>query len=491
MVAWAYTGNLVTALTSVFNASLIAARELFSVFLIIALMTALLGSLRHMGADIRMVAPFKRVMFNGPVAFVMLALVTYLISLFFWPTPAIPLVGTILIPAAVVAGLPAMGAVVAIAIAGQGMALSSDYIIQVAPGISARAAGVDIEQVADKALALSLVTGVTALILGYLAIRRHIVRPDPGLLLFWEEGKTLADPKRLDKAGEQHGSLSGGTVRTRAFAEPGGTGAVAGGEPCDEQDGERGAPAGPRPAILGDRSHTWARVFAVAVPFTFASIIVFMALSKFADFRPSLEGGEGAALVGGVASVLLLFTTLAGAGRNFMTAASDHVTEGLVFAFRAMGTVLPIAGFFFIGNGATAAAILGQAGGDATPGFLFDLVGVASTAIPESPVLAAFGLLLLGMVTGADGSGFSGLPLTGAVAGALGPTVGINTATLAAIGQMGAIWTGGGTLVPWSSLIAVAGFARVPVLEAVRTLFFPVVVGLVVSTLVAVLLLGR
>ena len=92
------------------------------------------------------------------------------------------------------------------------------------------------------------------------------------------------------------------------------------------------------------------------------------------------------------------------------------------------------------------------------------------------------------MITGIDGSGFAGLPLTGALAGALAPGAGLAATTLAAVGQMGAVWTGGGTLVAWSSLIAVTGFARVPVLEAVRVLFVPVILGLGLSTVAAVLI---
>src|SRR5690606_37508954 len=98
------------------------------------------------------------------------------------------------------------------------------------------------------------------------------------------------------------------------------------------------------------------------------------------------------------------------------------------------------------------------------------------------------GILIIGMITGLDGSGFSGLPLTGALAGPLGATMGMDPATLAAIGQMGAIWVGGGTLIAWSSLVAVAGFAKVPVLELVRKCFFPVVIGLFISTVVAIII---
>lgn len=58
-------------------------------------------------------------------------------------------------------------------------------------------------------------------------------------------------------------------------------------------------------------------------------------------------------------------------------------------------------------------------------------------------------------------------------------------ATLAAIAQNGASWTGGGTLVIWSSLIVVAGLTGVPVVDLARRLFIPVVTGLVVATAIA------
>jgi hypothetical protein len=69
----------------------------------------------------------------------------------------------------------------------------------------------------------------------------------------------------------------------------------------------------------------------------------------------------------------------------------------------------------------------------------------------------------------------------------MAPVSAMDSATLAAIGQMGAIWTGGGTLIAWSSLIAVAGFARVSVLDLVRVLTPPVLIGLAVSTTAATL----
>jgi hypothetical protein len=66
-------------------------------------------------------------------------------------------------------------------------------------------------------------------------------------------------------------------------------------------------------------------------------------------------------------------------------------------------------------------------------------------------------------------------------------SAGIDPGTLAAIGQMGSVWTGGGTLIAWSSLVAVAGFCGVSVLELARKNFIPVMTGLVVATLAAIL----
>jgi hypothetical protein len=467
LVSLAYSGSVISGLESVFNGSLTAAKELFNIFLVIALMTSLLNALKALRSDIRMVEPFRRVMKNGHVAYVVLAVVTYFISLFFWPTPAVPLVGAILLPAAILAGLPAMGAAVAIAIAGQGMALSSDYVIRVAPGISAKAAGAGVAMnvVADRALVLSLITGVIALVLGYLAVRRTIVLPSAQLLVRWEAGATLG-----------HNPASG-TFDKAALAQA---------APHEPLVGDKAVAA--ELHALSPRKEKWSKVFALVTPLAFLAIILAMILPKFVAGMPEIKGGDAAALVGGTATVLLVLGTLACEPRRFLDITADHIIDGFVFAFRAMGAVLPIAGFFFVGGADTAGAILGVAAGAKAPSLLFELVQAAQAWIPHNHFFVAFGVLIVGMITGVDGSGFAGLPLTGALSGALGPTTGIDPATLCAVGQMGAVWTGGGTLIAWSSLIAVTGFARVPVLEAVRILFWPVILGLIASTILAVLI---
>src|SRR5690625_3036785 len=436
LVCLFYSSSVGIALQSTFNASLVAASSLFDIFLIIAVMTALLKGLKDLGADEKMILPFQQEMRNGHISFLVLVVVTYAISMFFWPTPAVPLVGAILIPVAVRSGLSPIGAGVAISLAGQGMALSSDYIIQIAPTLSAAPSDLSVSMVSDRGLILSIITGVIAIGLAYLMLRKQIQKPSEDHLRKWEEEGT--DDSNVDD------------------------------EPAELTTVEKIRKA---------------KIFAILVPVIFLIIVAYMIYAKFTAVT-DIEGGEGAALIGGGALLILLAAAFTHDRKRALERVSNHIIEGLVFAFKAMGIVLPIAGFFFLGNDETAVQILGV---EESPAFLFDLILAGEQFIPAQGVLAAFGILLVGMITGLDGSGFSGLPLTGALAGPLGSTMGIDPTTLAAIGQMGAIWVGGGTLVAWSSLVAVAGFAKVPLLELVRKSFIPVVLGLFISTIFAVI----
>jgi hypothetical protein len=419
-----------------------------------------------------MVEPFRAVMKDGHTAYFVLAGITYVISLFFWPTPAVPLVSAVLLPAAIAAGLPPLGGALAIAIAGQGMALSSDYVIGVAPGISAKAAGaaVSAAAVADRALVLSLITGGVALVLGYFAIRKLIAKPDDRLLERWQAQSSNGELARIAEEGTfDKVEIARGTAGDQT--------------PLASQAQIDKALS----SIPGSREK-WSKIFAVVTPLAFLGVIVVMVLAKL-GIGHDLKGGDAAALVGGVAAVLMICASFVTDDlRKFLDVSADHVTEGFIFAFKAMGSVLPIAGFFFLGaEPGLSAPILGVPAAQA-PNLLFELVQAAQHWIPANQVFVSFGVLIAGMITGIDGSGFAGLPLTGSLSGALAPTVGLDPATLAAIGQMGAVWTGGGTLVAWSSLIAVAGFARVPVFQIVQTVMVPVLAGLVTSTISAVLI---
>jgi hypothetical protein len=446
LIGWIYHGNLISGFKTVYNANLTAAKELFTIFLIITFMVALLASLRDIGADRRMIAPIQKTIVNGHIAFVVLSVVTFLISLFFWPTPAVPLLGALLMPAAIRVGLPPIGAAMAVCLAGQGMALSSDYVMQVAPMLSAKGAGVATGAVADKAMVLSLIVGVVSLVGAYLMVRKGIRKVSAG-----------NSTSVLATAGVEQQMAPVGVAEAAMTTE-----------------------------TLSATDIKWSKILAAGVPIAMLAVMLVMILSKMGAGVGSFEGGDGAAFIGGVAVILLILSCTVFTRVKALDKINDHLTEGFVFAFRAMGPVIPIAGFFFLGNPDFSGAILGVA--EKAPAFLPDLVMSIQNHIPSNSFITAFGVLITGIIAGLEGSGFSGLPLTGSLSGALAPGVHMDPSVLAAIGQMGSVWSGGGTLIAWSSLVAVAGFAGVSAIDLARKNFIPVITGLVVATVLALII---
>lgn len=445
LVAAVYKGSIVGGFQAVFNANLVAAKELFSIFLIISLMIALLNALKGLGADQRLVIPIQKVMVNGHVSFLILFATTYFISLFFWPTPAVPLICALLVPAAVRAGVPVMVAAMVVVISGQGMALSSDYIIQVAPVISASAAGIDKAMITDKLMILSLITGFSALGMVYVSARKSLSK---------KTSEKQEDIKAREVLFEEMGELAA-TV---------------------EED-----------AVIVQRKEKWGRIFAIIVPLSMLVVMIYMFQTKLTG-GSGFEGTDGAAFIGGVATILLVLATIALNRIHALDQIAEHLTDGFVFAFKAMAPVIPIAGFFFMGSSDFTPGILSLGEDAAAPAFLFDMIQAGQVYIPQNSFFAGYGILLIGIITGLDGSGFSGLPLTGALSGALASGANIDASTMAAIGQMGAIWTGGGTIIAWSSLVAVAGFLKISPIELARRNFIPVMVSLLIATTVAIIL---
>lgn len=466
LTGWVYQGSVTTGLGAIFNAAIAGTRELLPIFIIIALVTAMLGAMRALGSDAIMIRPLRGLFRNGHISYVLLAVVTFLLSLAFWPTPVLPLIAAILLPAAVRAGLPLLGAALAIAIAGQGMALSSDYIMGVAPALSAEGADVPARLIADRATIIALIAGAVALAIVYLRDVRTKVRA-PG-------------------DGDDIGSAASGFAQDPDSPEPS-SGPIAG--PGGQADGGAlatlSAPAATDVEAAPGRK---ALLIAVAVPALFAGLLVFMLLGRFTTVIPDIDEGLGAPLVGGTAALALVAIALISNRKRWLDDVGEHFTEGIGFSFRTMGMVIPVAGFVYIGLADYSAGILGLPEGAEAPAFLFDAVGAVQDHIPAAPAFAAFAMLIVGMLIGLDGNGWPGLPFTGSLASTLGDGTS-DVATLAAIAQNGASWTGGGTLVIWSSLIVVAGLTGVSVMDLARRLFIPVVTGLVVATGIATVVL--
>lgn len=180
--------NIFGAITSVFNSFIVSLNELGPIILIIAIMVALSKALEANNAIQYMVRPFSRVIKNSNTAFFVTGFVMLVLSWFFWPTPAVALVGAVFLPVAMRAGLPAIGVAVALNLFGHGLALSTDFVIQGAPSITAGAAGVAVSYVINDGMILFWVMGIVTISMAFYTLKRDINKG-----MFREELKEFED----------------------------------------------------------------------------------------------------------------------------------------------------------------------------------------------------------------------------------------------------------------------------------------------------------
>jgi len=424
LVGFVSTGNAWRAMQVLFNALIAAGTEFLGLITVIGLVVAMSKAMGDVGSDYLIMRPAAKIMVNPDIAFWILGFIMLIVTLFIWPSPAVALIGAIMLPIAVRSGLSVMGAAVAMNIFGHGIGLSGDYVIQGAPAITAKAAGfASAAPIMSASLPLWLTMAIVTSILSYIYVKRDLARQ-----------KTEDEPHRL----------------------------------AYEKDDEK----------QKDRKFTSASYIGAAL------FVILFVIDVLLLLRYKLTGGDATALIGGTALVITSVIALLGFGSDSLEKITDYVREGFLFGMKVFAPVIVIGGFFFLGSESTAKAILGP---QAT-GLLSDLGIALSQAVPLSKIPVAFIQMIIGGITGLDGSGFSGLPLVGSLSQTFSTAIQVDKATLGALGQISAIWVGGGTIIPWG-IIPVAAIAGVDPNDLARKNFIPVVVGLIVTTIVAIVIL--
>lgn len=421
------------SVSGIFNSFIYAIKELIGTILIISIIVAMSRILIRTGINEVMIAPFARFMRTPTLAFWGIGLIMMVTSFFFWPSPAVALIGAVLLPVALRVGLPALGAAVAMNLFGHGIALSGDYIIQGAPKLTADAAGIGVSEVMQASIPLVIIMGLVTTVAAFWMMRRDMRTGK------WNDGLI----ERID----HQEAITGST---------------------DSNDN----------AVL---SLTSKRVLAIVIP-------VLYALNVVAMFAFNLQGGDATALVGGTSILIMLAVTMMTYRGKGLEKTTGYLIEGFLFGFRVFGPVIPIAAFFYLGDAGFFSLFGEKILPEASNGIVNDLGVALAHEVPVNGVVGSITLSLVGAVTGLDGSGFSGISLAGSIAQLFGTAIGSGTATLTALGQVAAIWVGGGTLVPWA-LIPAAAICGVSPFELARRNFKPVLIGLLVTTIVAMFLI--
>ncbi|HAF62344.1 MAG TPA: hypothetical protein DCK95_08460 [Anaerolineaceae bacterium] len=424
LIGWITLGSPIGGLQTIFNGMVRAGIVLLDVVFIISIVVALSKGLEKMGALQLMVSPFKKMMRGPKTAFWVVGIVMFIFSLFIWPSPATALVGSVLFPAALAAGLPAISAAQAMNLFGHGAALSGDFVIQAAPKLTAEAAGIPAGDVVSASIPLDIAASVVAITIAWFFIVRKDIKnqtkTDTEYLKFKEQSETKVEYSKLAK--------------TAAWVTP--------------------------------------LVFVIAV-------VLFIVLD--------IRGGDATAVLGGISLVLLAVFCMFDCKGKFsegMERITDHVREGFQFGMKVFSPVFLVAGFYLVGVPEHCTAILGDKGAP----LIIDIINNLANVIPMNKVVVAFLQAALAGLTGLDGSGFNDLPLMGALAQSWSSALNLNTAYLAALGQISMIWIGGGTIIPWA-LLPVSAITGVPAVDLARKNFWPCIGGVLAATIVAIILM--
>ncbi|WP_184180453.1 hypothetical protein [Paenibacillus sp. JGP012] len=422
------------SVAGVFNSFIYAAKELLSTIFIISIIVAMSRVLIRTGINEVMVRPLTRFIRTPQAAYWSIGLIMMVVSLFFWPSPAVALVGAVLLPAAARVGLPPIGAAIAMNLFGHGIALSGDYIIQGAPKLTADAAGLPVAAVMAASVPLVLVMGTVSTLTAFWMLRKEMKSSNAR-----QQTVKLEQPlAELPLAPEGHSSID-------VHAMP-----------------------------LHLR-----KAFALIIPLLFALDVVLM-------FVLNLQGGDATALIGGTAVVILIAVSLAAHRYNGSEETTHYLIEGFQFGFKVFGPVIPIAAFFYLGDAAIT-ELFANPLPEGSHGIVNDLGVALAGIVPLNGTVGAITMTVTGAVTGMDGSGFSGISLVGSIATMFAGSAD-SAPMLTALGQIAAIWVGGGTLIPWA-LIPAAAICGVSPFELARRNLKPVMLGLTVTTIVAIFLI--
>jgi hypothetical protein len=143
IIGYIFTGDVLKAVQIIYKAVVVSGKEFIEVVVVIAMVNAMSSALTDIGADELIIKPMKKLMINKTMSFFVLGITMTLISWFIWPTPAVVFIGALMVPAAVKSGLPPVWAAVVLCLFGNGVALSSDFVLQAAPSITAKTANLN------------------------------------------------------------------------------------------------------------------------------------------------------------------------------------------------------------------------------------------------------------------------------------------------------------------------------------------------------------
>jgi len=414
-------GSFFGGIQAAFRGFLLTAADLLPIILLIGLVVAMPGMLKETKTETILIKPILKIK-NAAYLYWLAGVMLLTLSLFLWPTPAVSLLGALILPLIHRSRIPPLGLAVGLCIFGEGIALAGDYVIQGAPSLSARSAGVALEQVLRQSLPLVCGSGIIASLIGF---RMMMVQQKKNIPAYM-----VADNReRLD------------------------------GQKGEEQQKELDVlPPTKQNHQIQKRKRT---IMALAAAALYLLAVIWLIYGR-------LRGDSAVAVIGGVTLLVLILGTVLTDYKTSFNTFGRHIQTGMKFSMEVFAPIVIISGFFLLGTHSGYENVLLHQGA----GYLEQLAYKLSGIVVLNKYSCALLVMLTAVLGAMSGSGFAALPLAGGIAAALGQAAGISAVPLAVLGQVTAIWTDA-AVIPWGFPAIVSAVTQTEAAQIVRLNVLP------------------
>lgn len=302
VVGFAYSRNPLESIQISFRALSLATTNLLSVILLIGIVVALTRLLKDTGADQRIVQPLLRLN-RLSTAYWLIGIAMWILTLMIWPTPAITLLGAVVVPALKKVGLNPLGLALSLTLFGEGLGLSGDFIIQGAPSLLSKSTGIPVPVLINESLLIVLSSGLLAVLTGSLLLKFKLKDDSSPCTL---KDKNLEPTKVLVKARIRHSpNIIKGLNRV-----------------TEEIDLKK------------------SRILGLIAIFCYGLTVLFMFFFK-------IRGDAASALVGGTTLLILCIGVFIQERRKAFTSFVGYLKDGLRFSIGIFVPIVVMSSFFF------------------------------------------------------------------------------------------------------------------------------------------------
>lgn len=174
IIAFLYSKSFLFSIQTICRGIMVAFEQFLPIFIGISLIMSMTCAMQVSGSNRLLLKPLERFLQTPTKSYLIVGITMFIVSTLIWPSPAVALIGALLVPLASKIGLSPIYTAVAINIFGHGVALSGDFFIQGVPEVAARGAGFTSNELLPYLLPIWGITSIVTIAVSICIMRKDL-----------------------------------------------------------------------------------------------------------------------------------------------------------------------------------------------------------------------------------------------------------------------------------------------------------------------------